>query len=679
MSDAHGGARGAGGNGRAVEARFRDAMARHRGGELDHAQGLYEDILRDQPEHADALHMLGLVAHQQGRNQDAKRRIADAIECDDQNASYHNNLGEIMRVLGEIEGAASCYRAAIALEPGNSQAHNNLGLVLFQLDQADAAVEEFNAALAIEPDAAGIHNNLGVVLQAMGRLEDAIPCFRRSLELAPEQAEVNNNLGAALLDQGKFEEAERHLLAAAGIDASVANVPYNLSRLYLNQGKLDAAMSAARRAIELNPRYPDYFIALGAVQRAMGDLEGSLNSLRGAVAIQPTHALALNDLGVCLLVLGRFDEAESSFRRALKAEPRLAVAHENLARTRRFGDDDRRQIDFVEALASAPNQTEEGQTHLHFALGKMLDDIGEYQRAFQHFQSANALEHARMRFDVDAGNSLVERSRATFDAAFVEEKSALGNPSDMPIFVVGMLRSGTTLVEQILASHPAIHAGGELEYFRNLARQLPERLAGGQPYPDCLKALDAETIDSFCTDYIEGLRKVMGEAKRFTDKNPLNFEHLGLIMSTFPNARIIHCRRDAMDLCLSVYFQHFSERHDFAYSFADIAEYHRQYEQLMAHWHSVFPGRIHDVQYEALVADLESVSRDMFEYLGLAWDENCLEFHRTVRPVGTASHWQVRQPVYTRSVERWRHYEPYLEELRAVLASRQGRGSPSPA
>jgi tetratricopeptide (TPR) repeat protein len=675
MSDGSGGAPGAGGDGAgsAVKEKFRDAMARHQGGELDQAQGLYRDILRDQPDHADALHMLGLAAHQQGRNEDAKRLIADAVKIDDQNAFYHNNLGEVMRVLGETGGAASCYRAAIALQPGNSQTHNNLGLVLFQSDQAEVAVEEFNAALAIEPDAAGIHNNLGVVLEAMGRLEDAIPCFRRSLELAPEQAEVNNNLGAALFAQGEFEEAERHLLAAAEIDASVANVPFNLSRLYLEQGKLDAAMSAARKAIKIDPGYPDYYIVLGAIQRAMGDLDESLNSLRGAVGMDPAHAMALNDLGVCLLVLGRFDEARLSFRRALDAEPRLAIAHENLARAGRFGDADRKQIEFVEALASAANQTEKSQIHLHFALGKMLDDVGEYERAFQHFQSGNALEHKRMRFDADAGRSFVERSRATFDAAFVEKKSTLGNPSHMPIFVVGMLRSGTTLVEQILASHPLIYAGGELEYFRSLARQLPERLGDGQPYPDCLKTLDAETIEAVSADYIEGLRKQMGEAKRFTDKNPLNFEHLGLILLMFPNARVIHCRRHAMDLCLSVYFQHFSQRHDFAYSFADIAEYHRQYEQLMAHWHSVFPGRIHDVQYETLVADLETVSRDIIEYLDLEWDENCLEFHRTVRPVGTASHWQVRQPLYTRSVERWRHYEPCLAELRAVLASQQGR------
>jgi len=643
---------GAGGNGAGgVEARIRDAMACLQNDDEDRAKALFEDILRDQPGHAECLHMLGLVAHQQGRIEDAKGFIADAVKSNDQNALYHNNLGEVMRILGETEGAAQCFRAAIALQPRYALAHNNLGLMLFQLGEAEAALEAIQAAIAIEPDAERMHNNLGVMLEAMGRLDDAIPSFRRSLELAPEQAEVNNNLGAAMLAQGALQEAEQHLLAAAGIDPSVANVQYNLSRLYLDQGKLDAAISAARKAIDLNPRYPDYFVALGTAQRAAGDTEGSLSSLRAAVALDPAHAMALNDLGVSLLILGRFDEAESSFRRALDADPGLAIAHENLAKTRRFGDDDRKQIE----------------------LSKMFDDIGEYQRAFQHAQSGNALEHKRMRFDVDAGRSFVERSSGIFDRAFVEKMSALGNPSEAPVFIVGMLRSGTTLVEQIFASHPAVYAGGELEYFRNVSRQLPDRLASAQPYPECVQTLDAETIGAVTGAYLEQFRQRAGDASRYTDKNPLNFEHLGLIMVMFPNARIIHCRRDAMDLCLSVYLQHFAQRHDFAYGFADIAEYHRQYEQLMAHWHSVFPGRIHDVQYEDLVANFETVSRAMFEYLNLEWDENCLEFHNTARPIGTASHWQVRQPLYNRSVERWRHYEPYLEDLRAALGDQQAR------
>lgn len=675
MSEAGGGAPGAGGNGAAgaVETRFRDAMARHEGGELDAARGMYEGILRDQPGHADSLHMLGLLAHQEGRHEEARDLLAAAIESNDRVAFFHNNLGEIKRLLYETQGAADCYRAAIELEPRYAQAHNNLGLVLFQLGQVDECVEAFEAAIDIEPDEPGFRNNLGVVMEARGRLEDAVPCFRASLELAPEQAEVNNNLGAALHALGEFEEAEQFLLAAARVDATIPNVPYNLSRLYVDQGRLGEAIAAAQKAIELNPRLPDYHVALGAAQRATGDLEASLNSLRAAVALDPAHARSLNDMGVCLLVLGRFDEAESSFRRALDAEPRLAMAHENLARARQFSEKDRPQIEFVEALAAASNQGDEDQAHLHFALGKMLDDVGDYERAFAHFQSGNALEDKRMGFDAEAGRAFVERSRAAVDTALVEEKRAIGNPSDMPIFIVGMLRSGTTLVEQILASHPLIHGGGELEFFRNVAAQLPERLGGGDGYPECLKSLDAQSVETIGGAYIERLRGSLGEAKHFTDKNPLNFEHLGLILLAFPNARVIHCRRDPLDVCLSIYFQHFSERHDFAYSFADIAEHHRQYLQLMEHWQGVFPGRIHDVGYEALVADLEGVGRGMFEFLQMEWDENCLEFHRTVRPVGTASHWQVRQPVYTRSVERWRHYEPYIEELRAALADQQVR------
>ena len=631
----------------------------------------YEEILRDEPGHADSLHMLGVLAHQEGRIEDARDLLAAAIESNDRVAFFHNNLGEVRRLLGETEGAAQCFQAALALEPRYALAHNNLGLMLFQLGQVDQAVEAFKTAIGIDSREPGYHNNLGVVMEAVGRLEDAIPCFRASLELAPEQAEVNNNLGAALHAQGQFEEAERFLTAAARVDGSIANVSYNLSRLYVDQGRFDEAVVAARRAIELDPRHPQYHTALGAAQRAAGDVEGSLNSLRAAVAIDPGHAESLNDLGVCLLVLGRFDEAESSFRRALDADPRLAIAHENLARARRFGEEDRKQIEFVESLASASNQTDDDRAHLHFALGKMLDDLGEYDRAFAHFHSANALEHKGMRFDAESGRSFVARSRATVDEALVEEKRALGNPSDMPIFIVGMLRSGTTLVEQILASHPLIHGGGELEYFRRVAAQLPGQL-GGEAYPECLKSLDAQTVEAVSNAYIDRLRGNLGEATRFTDKNPLNFEHLGLILLAFPNARVIHCRRDPMDVCLSVYFQHFSERHDFAYSFADIAEYHRQYVELMEHWRGVFPGRILDVEYEGLVADLEGVGRGILDFLNLEWDENCLEFHRTVRPVGTASHWQVRQPVYASSVERWRHYEPFLGELRDAIAGHQG-------
>lgn len=676
MSEAgRGAASGAGGNGAGagVEARFRDAMSRHQGGKLEEARGLYEEILRDQPGHADSLHMLGLIAHQEGRNEDARDLLAAAIESNDRIAFFHNNLGEVKRILGDNAAAADSFRAAIALEPRYAHAHNNLGLVLFQLDQVGTAVEEFEKAIEIEPDEPGFHNNLGVVLEAVGRLEDAIPRFRRSLELAPEQAEVNNNLGAALLASGEYSEAERFLLAAARIDERVANVHYNLSRLYVDQGRVDEAIAAAQQAIEIDPRAPEYHIALGAAHRAGGDMEASLNALRAAVAINPSHPTALNDLGVTLLVLGRFDEAESSFRRALDAEPGLAMAYENLARVRRYGETDRTRIELIETLASSSTRSGDDQAHLHFALGKMLDDLGEYERAFGHFRTANAIEHGRMRFDREAERVFVERMRACVDRSLLEGKRAIGNPSEIPVFIVGMLRSGTTLVEQILASHPLVHGGGELDYFRSVAGQLGRRLGGTRDYPECLVDLDARSVDSIAGGFLDRLRVGLGDARHFTDKNPLNFRHLGLILMTFPNARIIHCRRDPLDLGLSIFFQHFSERHDFAYSFADIAEYYRQYQALMQHWQNVFPDRIHDVDYESLVADLEPVSRGLVDFLGLEWDANCLEFHRTERPVGSASHWQVRQPLYDRSVGRWRNYEPYIDELRAALGVESDR------
>ena len=231
-----------------------------------------------------------------------------------------------------------------------------------------------------------------------------------------------------------------------------------------------------------------------------------------------------------------------------------------------------------------------------------------------------------------------------------------------------MPRSGTTLVEQILASHPLVHGAGELEYFREVAARLPDMLDSGEPYPNCLRELDASRARAIAADYLAELRARGGAGvERVVDKMPLNFEHVGLIALTLPRARFIHCRRDARDLCLSIYFQHFASRNEYAYSFADIADYHGIYEGYMAHWRRVLPGRILDVDYEALVEDLEGVTRTMLAHLDLAFDEQCLRFHETERAVGTASHWQVRQPLYSDSVGRWRHYASHLEPLLDAL------------
>jgi tetratricopeptide (TPR) repeat protein len=657
----------------ALEARIGDAVTLHQAGQVDRAQGLYEGLLREWPEHPDVLHLLGLVAHQQGRNEDARRLIGDAIKVRDDQPFYHNNLGEVLRVLGDMRGAADCYRSALSLDMDYGQAHNNLGMVMYQMGEFAAAVEAFQGALRIHADSAEVFNNLGVAQQAAGDPDGATSSFRRALELDPRNLEACNNLGAALHERGDLEEAEQRLSQAIELDPDCDRAYFTLACLLADRGDLEGALQASRTAIRLDAGQADFHVNHASLLRRQGDLNGSLESLRAAIAVDPRHAVAHNDLGVDLLVLGRFDEAVSSFRRALQLNPRLANAYENLAKARRFGPEDRQQADSLEALAATPGLAHQARVHVHFALGKMLDDLAEHERAFAHFKTANELKHSTLSFDRAACASFVERTCASIDAALVEDKRGLGNPSQKPVFIVGMPRSGTTLVEQILASHPLVHATGEREYFRRVSAGLGGELAGSADYPECLRDLDGAAMDRISRAYLEETIADAGEAERVTDKMPLNFEHLGLIALTFPDAGIIHCRRDPVDLCLSIYFQHFAGDNAFAYSVEDIAEYHRQYQRLMSHWHRVLPGRIHDVHYEELVANLEQVSRGMLERIGLAFDESCLQFHRTERPVGTSSHWQVRQPLYTRSVERWRNYEPHIKAFRAALEHGPGR------
>jgi len=628
-----------------VEAKIRDAVTYHQAGELARAENLYQDVLREQPGNVDALHLLGLVAHARGRNDEAKRLISDAISRQADCAFYHNNLGEVLRELGDVRGAVECYRRALELDGGYTQARNNLGMALQQLGDLQGAADCFRQALDEEPGVAHLHNNLGVAEQALGNLDAAIASFRRSLELDAKHAEASNNLGAALHARGDLDDAEAALRAALEVDPRLAKAHYNLARLQVDRGDLDEAMRSARKSLELAPGEPEFHINYGEILRMRGQLDESIESLRAAIAINPRHAIALNDLGVSLLIKGRFDESASAFRRALTQDPGLAMAYENLAKARRYVPEDRQQIDEVERLAAKPGLSDNALVHIHFALGKMYDDIDEFEEAFRHFEAGNRLKRAKVPFDAAACRDFVDRTCAIVDETFLESRRDLGHPSDAPIFIIGLPRSGTTLVEQILATHPQVHGGGEINYFRAISRVLPEHLGGAGTYPECLSALDAATIDEVACAYLDryGSPETLGDARRFTDKMPLNFEHLGLVALTFPNASIVHCRRDPMDLCLSLYFQHFAAENAYAYAFEDIAAYHRQYRRLMAHWHRALPGRICDVDYEALVERQEETTRALLEAVGLTWDESCLEFWRTQRPVGTSSHWQVRQ------------------------------------
>ncbi len=428
-------------------------------------------------------------------------------------------------------------------------------------------------------------------------------------------------------------------------------------------GQLPQAEAVCRQLLEQTPDNLDAIHLLAAVHARRGRFDEALPLFAAFNARQPTAESLANE-SVALRSVGRFAEAEKLCRRALKTDPAFVRAYQYLAELRRYPDAEELVPEVRRVLANRGLSMAD-QAHLHFAAGKVLDDAGRYEEAFYHIQLANACHTVT----VDPNRLLghFHRKIEFFSAATIERLNGQGNTVEQPIFVVGMPRSGTSLVEQILASHPEVFGAGELPDIPSISRALANYSQPKTEYPECLTKLTVN-LAAVAQGYLNRVKTLDDAHPRFVDKLPGNFEHLGLILLMFPNARIIHCRRDPLDTCLSCYFQNFVSGHDYSFSLVHLGIYYRLYERLMDHWHRVFPGRICEVAYERLVARPEDETRRLVDHAKLAWDDVCLAPHRTQRSVATASSWQVRQPIHSRSVGRWRNYADYLGPLRLALS-----------
>ncbi|MCZ6837904.1 MAG: sulfotransferase [Alphaproteobacteria bacterium] len=365
--------------------------------------------------------------------------------------------------------------------------------------------------------------------------------------------------------------------------------------------------------------------------------------------------------------MGRFDEVRTAYKQAIAVKPSFPAPYKNLAHGRRVTPDDG-LIERIQGVLAKDTLPDRDRSVFNFALGKCFNDIQDYDAAFRHYEIANELSGKSRGFDLATLTDEFDRLISTFTPEFFEAQTSPGSDSERPVFILGMPRSGTTLVEQIIASHPLVFGAGGLMTINRVSWNLPAALKSGTPYPECVALMDEKLVEKVASGCLKELGELSDDAARVTDKMPNNFRHVGLIARLFPRARIIHCQCNPMDICLSCYFLDFRGRLDFAYDLTHLGQYYRQYERLMAHWKKVSPIPILDVRYEDLIADPENVSRRMIDYCGLEWDDACLAHDETERPVMTASHWQARQPIYQTSVERWRRYETHLGPLKAALS-----------
>lgn len=571
----------------------------------------------------------------------------------------------ILHQAGKLPDALALYEQILAHEPAHAQAHDLRGLIAFQSGHIDAALEHVVAATRLAPAVATFHDHLGQILAALGRLPDAIAAYQHAVLLNPRYAVAHNNLGLAKHAAGLPAEAAICFQRAALADPQFVEAHNNLGMTLVMLGQFESAVEACRRATELRPGFAAAYNNLGNALFQLRRYAEAEQSYRQAATFDPNDIDARWNLAGLLQQQGRFAEAQEQYQALLKVAPQNSAAPYGLSLLKEHTLADMDEIARLESRLAEPGLTEAARQPLHFALGKILDDCGRYDEAFQQFKQANS--YGRPKFDRDGFEQYVTRLLAAFPKRLFhpcrKDHYEPDTESKLPLWIVGMPRSGTSLIEQILATHPQVYGGGELTAWNDIAARLPEQLDDEPPFPECVERIPAVLLRVIECDYLRLLRRLSGSAERITDKMPTNFMHLGLIALAFPRARIIHCRRDPRDTCLSCYFQAFPTRPPFCYDLGDLVFYYRQYERVMEHWRQVLPktATILDVQYEDLVERQEPISRQMIEFCGLEWDPCCLEFHKNPRPVQTSSSWQVRQPIYSRSVGRWKNYEKWLD------------------
>jgi tetratricopeptide (TPR) repeat protein len=600
-----------------------------RAGDSDRAEAALRRAVDAEPS-AERLELLGTALARQGRHDDALASLRAALELEPARATAWNLAGEAFLATGRIPAALDAFARAARHRPGLAAAHCNLGLALAGLGRHREAVVALEQALRLDGRLEGALFGLGRSLQILGRYEGAARCFRRLVELRPDDAAAHNALGSVVQLLGDYRRAR----------------------------------AAYERAIELAPAYADAHSNLGSAYQGLRDPDAAVASYRRALAVQPDHQDALAGLAHVLDRRGRYEEALALLAPQLERHDAgselvitAAQAERHLGRSEAAGR-------LLEGLLERPGLAAAARLRSLFNLGEVYDDLGEYDRAFERYREANGLKPVA--FNRDEFLRDVERLLAVFAPESVAALPRLDDPDERPVFVLGMPRSGTSLVEQILACHPRVAGAGELTDLGRLAIGLGA--ARRERFPDSLRTATPAELRAAADDYLAVLAAVDPAASRIVDKTPANQLFIGFVAALFPRARVIHCVRHPLDTLLSCYFQNFAGQGiPYSYDFDDLATYFNQNLRVMAHWRAHPPLAMHEVVYEELVTDQEAVSRGMIEFLGLDWDPACLEFHRAGRDVATASHAQVRRPLYRSSVGRFRHYARQLEPLAAAV------------
>lgn len=639
-------------------------------GKLSEAKAILNAILEADSKQPDALHLLGIITYQSGDIHLAINYIEQAIDNNPIVALYHSNLGEMHRQLKAIDTSIRCGERAIALDSCSATALSNLAIAYFDAKQFEQAENYHKRALSINPNLACSLNNLGSIYKAYEKPQEAIAFYQAAMKAAPHFIEPINNLGMLLLSQENYPTALQLFEKALELNPHCAESQYGLAKMYFLKHDFVLAEYTTKKALEMYSQRVEFYQLLAEIYCEQGKHVQALLSLDQALAMYSTNADLLLNKGYVLLEMGEIANATEQFLKIID-DPDVdnrVLAQYSLVNLHKIKSDSLHLKALLSIAASVEKVSFDKREYIYFSLGKCYDDLGEWKKAFAYFREGCKLKRNRIRYDIRSQYQFEEKLMRCYTTETINYLRTFANLSPRPIFIVGMPRSGTTLVEQILSRHPDVYGAGELPFLMDLI-QAPFR--NGQikiDYPDNILQFSSNDFHAITNQYLSHLKNIVDDVAYVTDKMPQNFIAIGLIHALFPNAKIIHVKRNPIDTCLSCYTKLFRQGQLYSYDLMELGHYYLSYERIMNHWRTVLPQNAWlDVTYENVIENINHEAKRMTDYCHLTWNEACLTFYESKRQVRTASFLQVRNPIYASSINRWKRFENELEPLVKLL------------
>jgi len=612
------------------------------------------------PEHADALHLLGLIEYQTQHFDSAKILIQKAIRSNNHRADFYNNLGLVCKDVGQYGEAIGNFHQALNIKPDYAEAFNNMGILYVGMQEPEQAEQSFRKAIDIKPDYIDARNNLTTVLIETNQFENIRDIIDTVLIIDPANTTAINNMGLVYKIQGHFQQAKNCFNQVIEYDSNFREAYNNLGNLLFDNHQYDEAIENFDKAINIDSNYYEAFNNKANVLLDLDRHSDAIKNYEKALSLKPDFLDALKNAGIAWQDLGETEKALAYYQKVLEQCPEHAETLHYISVNETSGLDPAALETYINNCIN-----DKDKAHLYFAYANCLLKNKSYEKAFQQFTNGNTIIRRSIEYEKELNSNYIDSIIDYYPEEFFRDNSFLVSDSELPVFIVGMPRSGTTLIEQIVSCHRLVYGAGEL----TALPELEETYFKCSVDADLKQNIKKNTVNlSKITDaYLKTICRSTTDEIRVTDKLPGNFFRIALIKILLPNAKVIHCQRFPLDTCVSIYTNYFAQGYKFAYDLDELGHYYLDYHRLMQHWIKLFQDEILEVSYENLINDIENESRRMFSYLNLDWDASCLEFQDNSRAVKTASNVQIRQGLFKHSSGRWKHFASELRPLQTMF------------